>query len=440
MSSINVAVLFDINALGSSYRKSALRILMSSIDPMKLCGVRIYEGDVKYSSGEKANIWCFAIQEENESTGGKRSEYFKSQVLKLNQNGLLPKDNRIVTNSSPFNLQLTGRIDHEGKWRSSGWAGEYGDMEAAQVGLEWSWKVLPENDDLGSFAIVASRKFEGKGTPWSEDDKLILISILKEFGPKLTSTAVKNTRLSTRDIKQVEETLQKYVWSKTLILKKSPPLDNERFKELYEFATRSKYGSNPGLGMYDNTKAHNWATKMIQIKLDTESIEKRYKNLYDFAKRSEYDLKPGLGMNEDKAEDWATKMMDSALDIETLMAKEVSRAFWDGFWSENAFYGLLIGSAAGLLMSLFLFMRNSPSSVWRALGFWTFFTLAEFVILGFGIIFIINFDKKGVEKGESYGFIFSALSSAVICLSLAIAIFPSLGRALVSVLTGIIGV
>lgn len=249
----------------------------------------------------------------------------------------------------------------------------------------------------------------------------------------------------------------------------------KRYKELYDFAKRSKTSFKPGLGM-NSRDARDWARKWMCSELDIEIIKNRYKELYDFAERTKTDSEPGLNLIGSDAQYWATQAMgenlnkdnlreyqmafgfarnvlDLSIDkaskwaiekynmepekIKNLITTEKYKTYWKAFW-DNSSFGILLGSIAGLLMSLFLLMRSSNSLVWRKLGFWFFFTFGEIVLFGCGIVFIMGITEKIRERAEKHGIALSTLLTTIIWIALATTIFPSLRHAFISVLVAVI--
>lgn len=108
-----IGILFDIDDLGGgSYGWKAYKILFNNLDPHKLTGCSLHDGDTSETLQEEVRIYCIAIQTVDES----KIEYIRETFRKCNDKGLLSPDQRFlessVTDEEP--LVLAGYIDLAG--------------------------------------------------------------------------------------------------------------------------------------------------------------------------------------------------------------------------------------------------------------------------------------------------------------------------------------
>jgi hypothetical protein len=109
-----VGVLFDIDGLGGGYyRYSAFSVLFKRLDPMRLTGCTLLDGDTSETLARNANTYCVAFQFVDPAQAG----YIREALRDCDDEGLLPTSSRFVegavTGRHP--LVVAGRIDGAGR-------------------------------------------------------------------------------------------------------------------------------------------------------------------------------------------------------------------------------------------------------------------------------------------------------------------------------------
>jgi hypothetical protein len=109
-----VGVLFDIDGLGGGYyRYSAFSVLFKRLDPMRLTGCTLLDGDTSETLARNANTYCVAFQSVDPAQAG----YIREALRDCDDEGLLPTSSRFVegavTGRHP--LVVAGRIDGAGR-------------------------------------------------------------------------------------------------------------------------------------------------------------------------------------------------------------------------------------------------------------------------------------------------------------------------------------
>jgi len=108
-----IGILFNIDDLGGGfYGWKAFKIIFQNLDPQRLTGCIIYDGDTTETLAGEAKIYCIVFQTQMES----QIKYIRDVFLKHNDKGLLPRDQRLLegslTDKEP--LVLSGQIDSDG--------------------------------------------------------------------------------------------------------------------------------------------------------------------------------------------------------------------------------------------------------------------------------------------------------------------------------------
>jgi len=109
-----IGILFDIEGLGSSlYGRAAYRILFESLDPQRLKGCSLHDGDTNATLMGKANLYCVAIRCPEPET----LDYVREALSAREDEGLLPVDRRFVTGAVTAREPLVqaGDVNKAGK-------------------------------------------------------------------------------------------------------------------------------------------------------------------------------------------------------------------------------------------------------------------------------------------------------------------------------------
>ncbi len=89
-----IGVLFDIEGLASSfYGPVAYRILFESLDPQRLKGCSLHDGDTNATLRGTANVYCIAIRAPKPEI----LDYVREALSTREDNGLLPVAHRFIT-------------------------------------------------------------------------------------------------------------------------------------------------------------------------------------------------------------------------------------------------------------------------------------------------------------------------------------------------------
>ncbi len=127
-----IGVLFDIDKLGGWYGAEAYKIFFKNLNPMKMSGFILYDGDTTETLNGNANNYCIAVQSMDPST----INYIKDSFSQANNTGLSSIENRfIMGNVTPKHpLVLSARVNSGGRINLTG------DYTAIRVGAkdtEW---------------------------------------------------------------------------------------------------------------------------------------------------------------------------------------------------------------------------------------------------------------------------------------------------------------
>lgn len=109
-----IGVLFDIDGLGGGfYRYSAFKVLFKTLDPKRLAGCTLLDGDTSETLAGRARTYCVAFQAVDSAQAG----YIREALGDCDEEGLLPTRSRFVegavTGRHP--LVVAGRVDGEGR-------------------------------------------------------------------------------------------------------------------------------------------------------------------------------------------------------------------------------------------------------------------------------------------------------------------------------------
>ncbi len=109
-----IGILFDIDDLGGGfYRYSAFKVLFESLDPKRLTGCTLLDGDTSETLAGQASTYCVTFQDVDSA----QADYIRETLGDCDDKGLLPTSSRFiegaVTGSHP--LVVAGRVDGEGR-------------------------------------------------------------------------------------------------------------------------------------------------------------------------------------------------------------------------------------------------------------------------------------------------------------------------------------
>jgi len=109
-----IGVLFDIDGLGGDfYGYSAYRVLFRTLDPKRLAGSTILDGDTTATLAGRDRTYCVAFQGVDSS----QANYIRDAISRSDEEGLRPRGSRlaegVVTKHHP--LVVAGRVDGEGR-------------------------------------------------------------------------------------------------------------------------------------------------------------------------------------------------------------------------------------------------------------------------------------------------------------------------------------
>ncbi|GAA4209741.1 hypothetical protein [Actinocatenispora rupis] len=91
-----IGILFHIADLGSLYGQAAYRILFDSLDPRRLAGCSLYDGDTAATIAGSANTCCVAVR----ATDPTQIEYVRATLADRTDTGLLAPDRRFLTGAA----------------------------------------------------------------------------------------------------------------------------------------------------------------------------------------------------------------------------------------------------------------------------------------------------------------------------------------------------
>ena len=137
-----IGVVFDIDDLGGGfYGYEAWKIFMKHLDPSKLIGSTLLEGDTTETLNGGANEFCIAV------CGGIDVDYVRSAFADLTEEGLAPPDRRFIEkpqlDSEP--LPDRARVDGEGFFVTESWTRVDHDL---CKGTGWGFRPVSAPDDL----------------------------------------------------------------------------------------------------------------------------------------------------------------------------------------------------------------------------------------------------------------------------------------------------
>lgn len=109
-----VGVLFDIDELGGGfYRYAALRVLFESLDPQRLAGCTVLDGDTSETLAGQARTYCVAFR----ARDAEQAAYVRDALDHSEGPGLLSETKRYLDGAAVAEhpLVLTGRVDGMGR-------------------------------------------------------------------------------------------------------------------------------------------------------------------------------------------------------------------------------------------------------------------------------------------------------------------------------------
>lgn len=140
-----IGVVFNIDELGGGfYGFKVWKLFMKHLDPLRLAGVTIVEGDTKSTIKNRAREFCIAVL-------GGDTEYIRTTFANLDEKGLAPKNRRFIEKSQLASEPLTirGRIDTYGRFETESWTRVDHDL-CKETGWGYNPKRIPKDlsDDL----------------------------------------------------------------------------------------------------------------------------------------------------------------------------------------------------------------------------------------------------------------------------------------------------
>lgn len=130
-----IGVLFDIERLGSFYGRAAYRILFESLDPQRLKGCSLHDGDTNATLMGRANLYCVAIRCSEPAT----LEYIREALSVRQDEGLPPVHRRFLTGAVTAREPLV----HAGDVNKAGHLiVDPNDAVAASQTDDTAWKVV----------------------------------------------------------------------------------------------------------------------------------------------------------------------------------------------------------------------------------------------------------------------------------------------------------
>ena len=109
-----IGVLFDIDGLGGGfYRYSAFKVLFKCLDPKRLAGCTLLDGDTSETLAGHARTYCVAFHGVDSAQAG----YIREALGDCHEEGLLPTRSRFVEGAvtGRHHLVVAGRVDGEGR-------------------------------------------------------------------------------------------------------------------------------------------------------------------------------------------------------------------------------------------------------------------------------------------------------------------------------------
>jgi len=119
---LEIGIMFDVAGLGGGfYGHAAYKIFFANLDPQKIKGCMIYDGDAMAISND---LYCICVQ----STHREQIDYVRTTMGAVDAPGLLPADRRFVTGrvAAPNYLVNAGFVSPEGAFnvKKDGMIGE----------------------------------------------------------------------------------------------------------------------------------------------------------------------------------------------------------------------------------------------------------------------------------------------------------------------------
>jgi len=107
-----IGIVFDIDELGGGfYGLTAYKVLFQSLDPNRLKGCTLRDGDTAETLAGRARHYCIAFQ----STDSATVQYVRDTLANAQEKGLLPAGRRFIEATSQQPLVLAGVIDSDGR-------------------------------------------------------------------------------------------------------------------------------------------------------------------------------------------------------------------------------------------------------------------------------------------------------------------------------------
>ena len=107
-----IGIVFDIDELGGGfYGLTAYKVLFQSLDPNRLKGCTLRDGDTAETLAGRARHYCIAFQ----STDSATIQYVHDTLANAQEKGLLPAGRRFIEATSQQPLVLAGVIDSDGR-------------------------------------------------------------------------------------------------------------------------------------------------------------------------------------------------------------------------------------------------------------------------------------------------------------------------------------
>jgi len=159
-----IGVVFDIDDLGGGfYGYEAWKIFMKHLDPSKLTGSTLLEGDTMETLSGGANEFCIAVY------GGMDVDYVRSAFADLTEEGLAPPDRRFIEkpqlDAEP--LPDRGRVDGEGFFVTESWTRVDHDL---CKGTGWGFRPGSAPDDLPPELTEELEALRSGGVSATEED------------------------------------------------------------------------------------------------------------------------------------------------------------------------------------------------------------------------------------------------------------------------------
>jgi hypothetical protein len=131
-----VGVLFDIDGLGGGfYRWPAFKIFFQSVDPDRVAGSLVLDGDTADTLAGRARIYCISV----ESADTAVIQYVRNAFAQVSDPGLLPAPRRFLSDPSKEPFVRVAKITSDGVFHVP---------EAEGIGQAWAegtpWMIVRE--------------------------------------------------------------------------------------------------------------------------------------------------------------------------------------------------------------------------------------------------------------------------------------------------------